>query len=185
MKTLTLTETPYKILVAIATGNDLIYCHGRGKKTVAKYGISVRWAGASYLKDSIVAVIAATKAEIIKFVGNCEAAKVAQVQWLIDLGLTQEDALYCGSRGFEPHHIVKISEVTEFHGLKVDGTYFGSGSYNASFRTNCEIGTETERNTGFAYELTYPVILEKVGDYLIQTKSAYPGGTSKQVTIFV
>lgn len=98
-----------------------------------------------------------------------------------DLGLSIEHAFYAAHREFKPHHVVYVPAGT--HRAKiVSGTYFGSGSYTASFRTSGFATPAEDKDTGFAMEEFYDVELRS-GEYIIQYQYASPGGCIKKIII--
>ena len=89
------------------------------------------------------------------------------------------------ARGFTSNHIKVVPPGTTVVAMKVSGTYFGSGSYSASWGTNVpqELhGKKESRDTGFAVE-NFTDIPMSTGSWVWHSKSASPGGGYKCIHI--
>ena len=90
-------------------------------------------------------------------------------------------ATYALWKGCEAKHI-HIAVEGKCSAKFVSGTYFGSGSYCANFRTNGTVEEVGERDTGFAVE-HHKVVHLKKGQCLFNWQSASPGRNFKEFFI--
>ena len=100
----------------------------------------------------------------------------------VNLGISVPRAFYAWQRGISwDKHVVEVPAGTAKEVLKVTGTYFGSGSYVASWRSNAESIVEgKDRDTGFAVEEPSTITLQP-GEYLIQYESSSPGSDIRRI----
>lgn len=96
-----------------------------------------------------------------------------------EAGLSDADTLWCLRYGFNETHI-EIVDPSRRVAWHVSGTYFGSGSYNASFKTNGTVERGDTKDTGFAIEEYFTVELGPY-QYLIQYQYASPGAKIKRI----
>lgn len=99
-----------------------------------------------------------------------------------NLGIRATDAFYAWQRRIRwDDAIVEVTPGTVCTVLLVRGTYFGSGSYVASWRSNAKHTVDDrERDTGFAVEEPTDVTLQP-GEYLIQYESSSPGSDIRRI----
>ena len=101
-----------------------------------------------------------------------------------NLGIRATDAFYAWQRGISwDKHVVEVAPGTVKEVLKVTGTYFGSGSYVASWRSNAKHTVDgKDVDTGFAVEEMTSITLQP-GEYVIQYEDASPGSSCKRLYI--
>ena len=97
-------------------------------------------------------------------------------------GISLEHALFAKHRQIEKSHIRHV-DPSVYRVKTVNGTYFGSGVYSASFKTNSEkIETLPSVDTGFAIENYFDVNINH-GEYLIVYVYSDPGHREKVIYI--
>lgn len=101
-----------------------------------------------------------------------------------DLGLSFRHAYYAWMRGVDVQkHLVEVPAGKVIKALKVTGTYFGSGSYVAAWRSNAKEQIDgKDVDTGFAVEEMTSITLQP-GEYVIQYEDASPGSSCKRLYI--
>ena len=101
------------------------------------------------------------------------------------IGMPYSEQLALMLKGFKACHIKQVKRGEVINLLTVNGTYFGSGSYSAKWKTNVAEkfwGEKSQKDTGFAIE-NFQEVPMTIGAWAWQTKSAYPGSGYKCIYI--